>query len=405
MNVRPTIEMRGIQHGVFLVVLVLLGIVSTQRSMAYILRSTAPDVALALSQRDARVLGAAAYATAQTPNAGAASRALAKVEAREALSREPGNIPAINALGLLSSIDGREKTAQQYFMYSASLSRRSLLVQLWLIEEAVAQQNIQLALQHYDIALRTSETAADSLYPILGSAIEDPEVRNDLVNILRKNPPWRETFQNRLANQKNSLQAVALLFLEMTKGRIPPSKADENQLMANFVSAGDVDTAWWFYRARGGHEKVAQPRNPTFQPSKVDGSPFDWGLINDGGITSSLGEDEGGGVLSFTAAASIAGVVAQQLIRLPAGQHYLKGHSRGLSSKAKDYVGWEVVCADGRLLGKAKTSQSDRSKAPFGTRFVVPQTNCTSQLLRLSVVPSDDIEGITGEITDVTLNR
>lgn len=395
----------GVQSWLWLALLLLLLAASTQYSLALVLRRSAPETALTLAPNNARVLAALSASAFETPTPSPAVRARASRQAKAALMREPGNVSAAATLGLLAALEGRPNEARAFFNYSAVRSRRDLRTQLWLIEDAVARDNLTNALTHYDVALRASKVAPDVLFPILVSATSDAEVRAAIGAVLRKDPPWRAAFEGYLANNTRDFPAAIALFTSMLRAGEPPSSGSENAVLTNMVAAGQVDAAWQYYHLRNPRSATMQPRNATFAPDRADGSPFDWSLVNDNGISSALGSDAGGGALSFEVSRSVAGAVTQQLQRLAPGRYRLSGRSRVLQEEAAGYVRWEVVCADGRPLGIAEVRPSKEDPEAFATNFEVPAVNCGTQLLRLVVLPSDSAEGISGEMLDIRFDR
>jgi hypothetical protein len=396
----------GGQSWLWLILLVLLLVASTRYSLALVMRDDAPRTALELAPDNARVLAAVSASAFESASPSPAAQKEASRLAVRALLREPGNVSAIATLGMLAALDRKPDKARAYFNYSATRSRRDLRTRLWLIEDAVARQNVAAALTHYDIALRTSKTAPEILFPILTSATSDGEIRAGLAGLLRKAPPWREAFEGYLANNVRDFPAAAALFTMMVRGGMRPSASAENILLTNMVAAGQIDGAWQYYLLRNPRSGATQPRNATFSPERSDGSPFDWSLVNDNGISSALGNDTGGGALSFEVTRSLAGAVTQQLQRLPAGRYRLSGHSRVSQAEAAGYVRWEVVCTDGRTLGSADVRPSkDDAAEPFTAAFDVPAVNCGSQLLRLIVLPNDSSEGISGEMLDIRFDK
>lgn len=395
----------GLLPALWLVALILLLVVSSRYSLGIALRTGAPATAVRLAPNDARVLAAMASATLRSPMPTAEARARAARQATAALMLEPGNVSAVTTLGLVAALDGQRNKAKALFDYSVRRSRRELQAQLWLIEDAVGRQDIPAALSHYDVALRTSKSAPDILFPVLTQATSDAQIRSALIGVLRKDPIWREAFEGYLANHTRDYPAAIALFAAMARSGVPPIESGENVLLSNMVTAGLTDDAWRYYRLRRPRIDPVQPRNATFSPNGADGSPFAWGLINDNGISSSLGGDASGGALSFEVSPSIGGTIIQQMQHLPPGRYRLSGHSRIMQHDAADHLRWEIVCGDGRPLGRASLRSLEREPVVFATSFIVPPVNCGFQLLRLSALPTDNIEGISGEMLNIHIQR
>jgi len=140
-------------------------------SAANALRQVRPDLAHRIMPFDARANAGLAEQASVRMAQDRAARATAAGLAREALSRDVTVVAAWRTLGLELETEGRRGDAERLIRFAERLSRRDLPTQLWLIEANVARNDIEGALAHYNIALRTSQAAADVLFPILVQAI------------------------------------------------------------------------------------------------------------------------------------------------------------------------------------------------------------------------------------------
>ena len=119
----------------FAVALVLLvGVLAVRHSLGMALATKRPELALQLDRENATVLAQAALTLVQgeaTPQ-----RRKALDLARAALARDAGNVNALAAFGLASD---KPKQVAAVFTAADRLSRRNLIVQIWMIENAVAK--------------------------------------------------------------------------------------------------------------------------------------------------------------------------------------------------------------------------------------------------------------------------
>lgn len=305
---------------------------------------------------------------------------------------------AASTLGLNAQVRGDTKAARRYFAYSQALSRRDLQTQLWAIEDAVGREDMEDALHHYDVVLRASSGASDLLYPILTSASSDPAIRSALVRTLADDPIWRESFVTYLANTGQDPRANAMLFLALTKAKVPVPDIARISTVNALLNAGMFDAAWSYYATvRPGVDR-RRSRDPGFALSLDTPTLFDWVPRNDGGVQASIHDN----VFDFAAPASVGGTLLQQTQLLPAGRYRLSGHSDGIeqSKNARPY--WELTCRDGRQLVRVALPASSQNGGAFAGQFDVP-SNCPVQMLSLMGQPSDSVAGLAGRITRAAL--
>lgn len=374
-----------------------LGYVSTTEALGYTLLRTNSERAYALSPGDGRIAGLVALRIASNSDASRADRHRADTLARQALVAEPLAVTAMTALGIDMQIAGNTTTARRLFVHSDAVSRREFGTRLWLIEDAVARGDVSGALHHYDIALRTEKSAADLLFPILSNAIRDPAVAGALADTMAAKPAWASSFLLNLPTSGATPQTTASFFRQlMYRGIHIPPQAQAGAVTALFAS-GAFDEAWALY-------KIIQPgvvrtasRNSDFRKQPEAASPFDWKITPDSSeMTASILNSAEGGVLDFSAPATIGGTIAEQAQVLPPGRYRLAGTARGLSGNAASVPYWQVTCVNGQELGRVLIIVGADGKSTFEGRIEVPST-CRAQILRLVIRP--DADGVMGQIT------
>ena len=382
------------------------GMTGARHTLGYALRGADPARALALSPADARLQALQALALTQSalplPAAHAADRAEAARLARRALRRDPTAVAAVDALALLAAMEGHERQSRALFGYAMRLSRRSLPSQLWAIEDAVARGDIGSALIHYDIALRTSGQAPDLLFPVLAQAIADPAVRAALVTRMAARAPWGEAFMAHAADKGPDFAATAALLGALARRGMAPPPYVRASLIGRLVERGQYDAAWRYY-ASGAPGAVRQTsRDRLFAAAHTHPAAFDWTPLSSPGVSASLGSEGVRGALSFTAAPSTGGPLARQLQVLPAGRYTLAGRSAGIDQPPGSQPYWSLTCPDGREAGRVEVSASNRNGGRFAGQLMVP-AGCPAQWLTLQARPSDNPQGLQGEIRDAQL--
>lgn len=385
----------------FALMLAVLGYFAVTHSLALTLRIRAPEQAHWLAPYDGRIT---AYLSAKMSGPGATSEDREESErlARLALLQDPTAATAVATLGLNAQMRGSAEEARRYFAYSDTLSRRDLRTRLWLIEDAVSREDIPGALRNYDIALRTSRVAPELLYPVLGAAITDGTIRNELMKTLRNKPGWTEGFIGFTAVNADALSAARLLN-QLSKSNVTVPDSAQATVIARLINETKYAAAWAYFTSVRGVADRRQSRDASFEDVFDVPSPFDWvPLGGDAGISTVIQSGVENGVFDFSAPASVGGPLLQQLQFLPQGEYVIEGRTIGIDQMENAQPYWTLVCADGRELGRIVLSNSNENGGAFGGRVTVP-SNCPTQYLRLVARPSNAIGGLSGQIDEVQL--
>lgn len=380
-----------------------LGYVAVTDSLAQALRKKAPELAHALAPSDGRATAALAEKLAD-PAAKGARRAESDRLARLALRQDPTAVEAVATLGMNARLRGDRKAAARYFAYSDKLSRRDLKTRIWLIEDAAGRGDVDAALRHYDIALRTSRVAPDVLLPVLVRASSEPVVADALVRTLAAKPLWTEGFLSVLVSSSQKPEAMARLLLDLRKVGVSPVDDSINATaIARLVAAEAYDPAWSLYSALRRDVDRHRARDPRFTLDTAAPTQFDWVPTSESsGITATILRGERGGIFDFAAPPSVGGLLLQQTQLLPPGAYAITGHSIGIEQAASARPYWLLACSDGRELGRLVLPNSAQNAGAFRGQFTVP-ADCPLQHLRLMARASSAVNGLSGQIAEVRL--
>lgn len=384
-------------RGVLAVAALGLGSLSVAHTLAQVLVKTDSARAHAIAPWDGRITASLAASLAGA-NTTPANRKRADALSRQALLQDPTAVAAVSTLGIDAEMRGDSRNARRLFAYSEILSRRDLQTQLWKIETAVAQGNINGALRHYDIALRAKGQSWDLLFPILASASADADVRGPLVRMLAGKPLWAEPFINHVAANPPDPKTASVLFLELRRAGVSVPDSAQAGAIGALLGGGFADDAWRHYAAihRGADQR--RSRDPRFAGAGESPTPFDWMPINDGSVVTSIQRGEGGGLFDFATPASIGGPLLQQVQMLPPGTYRIAGHGSGIEQAPGSLPYWALLCrADGRELARVPMTSSSQAGGNFGGQMVVP-AGCPVQILVLVARASEAVSGLTGQI-------
>lgn len=365
-----------------------------EKSNPYAALAIAPDNALALVSSSTQ----ATDTLAQNRLAEAAELA------RRAYEREPVSCGALRQLGLIAEAKGRSDVARRLLQQSDLLSRRDLLAQLMLIEDAVNRGDVASALRHYDVALRTSKHAASILFGPLTFATTDPAMLQPLANLLLQRPPWGNFYLLQAASTSTSPRNVANLMILLLRFNYQVAPLAIESLTGRLVQKKDFEPAWQLFSALVPAARRERVQDPQFRDTSAPELPFVWSFNISGSGTAVPTNDARGSRLAFAAPVGAGGVVARQMLLLPPGDYRLSTtvaeNNAGSSSAPK----WRLRCVDaaGDLANLSlPVVRSTANKVQTKVRVV----NCSAQWLELVLTASDDSQGIAGAVSGVTIER
>lgn len=379
----------------------LIGYLSMLHSLATALPSSQIERAYALAPYDGRI-AARLSAVLSGPEASDASRKRAADVARLALGLDPTAVEAVSTLGTDALVRGNYAEAKHAFAYSQLLSRRDLRTQVWAIEDAVARGDIDGALTHYDIALRTEKSAPELLYPVLTSAISDPEIRQSLAATLAKKPLWGDDFISYIAINGSDPQAAAALYRNLRALQVPVFGGASSAVVNALVAADRPDEAWSYYSTLRKGVDRRRSRDADFARGQEYPSLFDWVSMNGDGISTAIQPSARGGVFDFAISPTVSGPLLQQFQILPSGQYLFEAHSTGIDQPEQSRPYWTLSCYGAREFGRIHVPNSSVNGGRVVGMFSVP-TNCRVQMLTLVATSSNQITGVTGQIDHVSI--
>jgi len=373
-----------------------LGFDAITATLAYSIRGRDVERAYALAPGDGRIAALLSVKRIgeATDNSG---RTKALQLAKAALRQDPTAVAAVTTLGIAAQAEDNATAARTFFTYSQWLSRRNLWTQLWAIEDAVARNDIPATLKSYDIALRTSRAASDLLFPVLGKAITEPEIRTNLVRTLVQKPVWAEGFVDAAPSIGSNAQATALFLRDLRRKGYPVSDVASTTMVKVLAERNFLNDAWTYYATVRPNVDRRRSRDPFFSADLAIPSPFDWIISDDAGISASMQRGEQGGLIDFTAPASVGGTVVRQVQMLPPGEYILTGHSTNIEQTGTSLPYWLLACENGRELGRVVVTSSQQARGRFMGQLRV-SADCPVQSLSLVVRPSDSLGGVSGQI-------
>lgn len=290
--------------------------------------------------------------------------------ARQALDGNPTIASAYRMIGLDNARRG--KPVKPAIMAATYLTRRDHVANLWLIEDAVKRGRIDLAMTDVDASLRSSRRAQALLFPILGRAISEPDMRPQFVRLFRANPDWLPNFLGYYIGSKQKAAPLAQVILPIRKD-LPPSYAELDQtLIGMMVNQQDFDAARNYARAID--SKADGDRQLMHNARFEEEGPFppiDWHLIRESAYGSDIEKGAKANRLVVVSDEERPNVVARQLVQLAPGTYRLSAQGRLVTSNDDASAVWAIACAEKGGTGVLASVKFARGAAPSAADFTV----------------------------------
>lgn len=328
----------------------------------------------------------------------------AAVLALAALEKDPSVATAVSILALKYQLDGNLDAARELFQYSLALSRRELQARLWAIEEAAQRGDLDEVLRNYDVALRTSKSSFELLYPVLASSLDETVIRTKLLAILEADPPWERTFLDFVASSGIEPRAVSAFFKEGEAKKLPVTSENRAVLTKVLFENGMEEDAWQFYSSFHGDADRTRIRNGDFKLAVDHPTVFDWRLANGSGLTTSMRTDPSQGYVEFTVNTGVGGeLMAQSQVLLP-GRYRLAILAESSEPAPKAILAWLVRCREGRELSSGIVRARAGGGQTSAADFAVPDS-CGAQEIVIRARSNDNSSSLNGRITAIKLTR
>jgi len=389
------------RRGLIALGLAVVGAVSVVQAAAEVINKVDPVQAARLDLVGGRITAAGAERSfAASPSKDANSGA--SVAAKRALLSDPTAVKAASVLGFQAQLRGENTAARRIFLYSLMLSRREMRSHVWAIEDGVSRGDIGAILRSYDMALRTSRSARETLIAPLANGLGEATLRDPIAQLLVDTPVWKEDFLEYVAQDSRNAKAGALFFQTARARRVEiPEKLDA-LLISRLTSSGDFEDAWAHYASYRGDVDRSRGRDPAFQQDDIDRADFDWHFIAGSGVSADILRNGREGEFAYAAPSSYSGPLLRQRQMLPPGNYRLKGSGREIAQSPTDLPYWSLTCQDGREIGRVELKVAPEGRATFDGRLSI-SSDCPTQLLTLQARSSANGMDLAGELESASL--
>lgn len=332
------------------------------------------------------------------------------IEARKSLRYQAINTAPLRLLAIRGQAL-KDSSALTFAHLSERVTRRDLMTQLVLIEEAVRLDDHDLALRHYDKALRTSGEARTVLFPILSKALKDDVILDALIPYVRTRANWMPEFiQYALRDGPTGPRGTAELLVRAGAGRqadlMEPVAAT---LIGTLLEQGEFALArQLFLQLPGTSARHFEQAGFDVATTNPFYGPFAWTPRTDAlaGASFEGSPDQDQRTARIFASTGERQVALRRMLALRPGQYR---HSETRSKVAGDDTSrayWEMKCPTRTGFEPIWRASIDRSSYNVaGAKGPLVPTDCPYQLLELTAVGGDSPGGLEATIAAFDLKH
>lgn len=264
----------------------------------------------------------------------------------------------------------------------------------------VRQNRLDLALERWNMLLRTQPENAVRLYPVLLQLAEEPTTRPLLQPWLANPPEWWDRFFAYATTTAIQPDTAVFLYQNRNRNGALPT-VDEQRIYLEWLREEnrwlEMYLAWLSGLDEQQQQSLGNLYNGSFE-LPISNVGFDWRITSPRGVTVEIIETydtHGGKALRV----SFSGVRVHfqhiyQYLYLEPGRYLLRGRARLDSLRAERGLRWRLRCVGGDtpLLAESEPFVGSDNWRDFEVEFAVPDQGCLAQLLRLELEGRVELE-------------
>jgi hypothetical protein len=313
-------------------------------------------------------------------------------EQKHILATNPTDELVIKNLAALAELLGDKSSQTSLTLIAANRSLRDFPAQAAAIQILLAEKNYEKALFHIDGLIRSDPGHQKLMLELLVSFAENREALEPLAKLLKKSPPWRETFIHYLEENSKQTQTSYGLLSAMRKAGATVQSAEIIPQIAKLVAEKSFDRAnyiWLDFLSDAELRKVALLFDGNFDLD-IGNRYFDWTYQSLPNVDLRLVAKSSGSVDRILRVNFSSGKTAFnnffQYLRLQPGNYVLRGEEKTDGLKTDVGLVWRVTCVsqEPQIIGASEPLIEATSWRNFETNFSVPAFGCDTQELRLS---------------------
>lgn len=316
----------------------------------------------------------------------------------EAFALEPLSVRAVRNLALRVNTQDGSDAAAPVMNQASRLSRRDLVVNLWLMAYLAKKGEVQEGARQLDYALRVRRSIQR---PILESVVRGLPLKENedlIVDLLSENPPWATTFLQMGREQSDRAREVARVVQRARISNELMPRGFEADILRNLVAAKAFREAFTL-KAYFSGDKSEDRRNPDLRWS-AEYPPLDWQLISTGETIVNLDSKRGELQLDINAGREVQ--LARRLVQLDKGPYRVTSFVTPASTGAQSLPHIEISCAENEGRGAARFFYDTSGSIEAEFR---PASACDFYWVSVAWAPRDRNDRFSGSLSYIRLDR
>lgn len=313
-------------------------------------------------------------------------------DAAWSLQRNPTLPAPARILAMAASVRRDQRQSDRLLQYSEQMSRRDIPTQFWLLERRVAANDVGGALSHFGIALQVAPSTRDLLFPVLSSALSQPDLRRPIAELVHRGDAWRADFLYHAGANADPASA-GTLFLILAQLRTPPAPQHLQILIDRLVAAGNFAGAARLYalvdRNWRLEEAGTQLDGAFARPSDLP--PFGWELNQNVAFRGGRPDQADNNALQINLSTSGEEWAARKLLLLGPGRYRLAA-AYGTMDGGSGQVRVELACSRGGSVVSSLTAPVNRPSGTLEGTLDIP-AGCRQQWLTIQAAGAGDSAG------------
>ena len=331
---------------------------------------------------------------------GRASRERRRIDTRifamidDAAAKAPLSPDPFLVRGVQAQVGGDAEGAKRAFLAAQWRDPRSLAAAFFLANSYLRAGDVLRGLEQASLLARLSPGGAGAATPFIAAFAQDRSNWPKMRVLFRSQPELEEGLLEALARDAHNTDAVLAI---ADKAHRQPVSDWLPVLLSSLVTSGDYARARAIWSSVGaGRTNASLLFDESFSAPQPP-PPFNWSLASS---TIGLAERQPGGRLHTIFYGNVDGVLASELVMLPAGAYHMQLQLVG-SPVHPEALQWSIRC-DKSAEPVATAAVDD--VASRGWSFEVP-ANCPAQWLELSGRSGDVAQQSDVTITGLRLER
>jgi hypothetical protein len=314
--------------------------------------------------------------------------------------------PPINRLAYAALSAENRKVAETLAHIIDTLRPSYAMVQGPVSDYWASQGKPEKAIKGWSVLLSYSSSGANSIFPLLHTAMTKPEMTGIIQQYMDKPPTWWKNFFNYLLEHETDPQKIQAFYQTRQKSATPIDPYERDVYVNYLIKQNRWDEAHkvWDENLRDGSDPALLLYDGGFESTTTSGA-FAWNINQP--ISTTVRRDNSNGItkkqalrVALRGGKSIAFAHVWQTLTLLPGNYTLTGRYRLDQLKTSKGLRWRIRCMDATstLVAESEAFKGQSGWTTFKQAFTVP-TGCAPQMLRLesdSAYPHENV--FDGEI-------